>query len=91
MSLLASFLPTVIKAVLANPLKSDGNTKGLLASKTMQGAASLAIIPTMIFPLVDDLGAGKTVTAAIKLVLMCTGAAWTIYGRATATTGLGKS
>ena len=91
MSLLASFLPTVIKAVMANPIASNGDSKGLLASKTIQGAASLAIIPTMIFPLVDDLGAGKTLTAAIKLLLMVAGAAWTIYGRATATTGLGKS
>ena len=59
MSLLASFLPTVIKAVMANPIASNGDSKGLLASKTIQGAASLAIIPTMIFPLVDDLGAGR--------------------------------
>ena len=88
-AILAALIPTVVKAVLSNPLGSD-TSKGLLTSKTIQGGVSLGMIPVFVFPLVDDLGFGRFWTALVKLVLMLAAFAWLVYGRATAEKPLGK-
>jgi len=69
--------------------EKDPNTgervgKSLLTSKTMQGGGLLVVIPTLVFPLVDD-AMGPPWSAWVKLILMVAAFAWLTYGRKEAT------